>query len=202
MKIIFKIIATLLFLIALIFHLFIPSITIDTITIILLILMFIPWTLDYIKVLEISGLGKVEIINEKEKKIIQEKAHKVGVLEETTVAENEYSFTRYMQSDPKLALAGLRMELENLLSIIAEENGILNRNFGIGKLTTVLLNNNLISNDESVLISDISGVLNRAIHNKIDEKDLSSVKWVFDLSLNLLNELNKRSQSTTYNHVR
>lgn len=35
-----------------------------------------------------------------------------------------------------------------------------------------------------------------------DEKDLSSVEWVFDLSLNLLNELNKRSQSATYNHVR
>ena len=56
-----------------------PELNIDTNSIIVLILAIIPWIYKNIKSLEISGLGKIEFINEKQKKKIEKKEVNAGI---------------------------------------------------------------------------------------------------------------------------
>ena len=65
MKWIIKIAATILFLAALYCHTFVSSIKVDTITILLMVLCILPWIFDFIKSLEISGIGKIELVKDR-----------------------------------------------------------------------------------------------------------------------------------------
>ena len=65
---VFKIITSLVFIAVFIARIVKPEWNIDTTSIILLILAFVPWFIQYIKALEISGLGKVELLAKSRKK--------------------------------------------------------------------------------------------------------------------------------------
>ena len=70
---VFKIITSLVFIAVFIARIVKPEWNIDTTSIILLILAFVPWFIQYIKTLEISGLGKVELVGKEQKKEIDKK---------------------------------------------------------------------------------------------------------------------------------
>ena len=75
---VFKIITSLVFITVFIARIVKPEWNIDTTSIILLILAFVPWFIQYIKTLEISGLGKVELVGKEQKKEIDKKASEAG----------------------------------------------------------------------------------------------------------------------------
>ena len=163
-------------------------------SVMLIILALVPWFIQYIKTLEINGLGKVELITEYQKQIIQKKADEAGLStgEKKHEIKNEYLFYNLRYEDPKLALAGLRIELENTLIELAQKNNLDVQRSGLNKITRVLLANNIITRDENALIYDIIDVLNRAVHIQLGEYNSKTFDWVFDIGLKLLNSLDKK----------
>lgn len=75
----FKLITSILFIGLFVLRIFNPELNIDSISVMLIILALVPWFIQYIKTLEINGLGKVELITEYQKQIIQKKADEAGL---------------------------------------------------------------------------------------------------------------------------
>lgn len=171
-----------------------PNLNIDTTSIILLVLALVPWFIQYIKSLEVTGLGKVELVSKEEKAKIQETVNEVGLSKETPIKEikNKYSFYNLRYEDPKLALAGLRIELEDVLKKLLKDNNIEIRMSGMRHITNTLINNEVITHKEYTIINDITGILNKAVHGDLDEYDSDTFDWVFELGLSLLNSLNSK----------
>lgn len=193
----FKILTSLIFVAIFLIRLFKPDINIDNTSIVLLLLALAPWFIQYIKTLEINGVGKVELVNTTKKKEIEQKVDNAGINE---LLPNEksnirYTFYNLRYNDPKLALAGLRIEIENSLRKIAVQNDIDDNYKGIGKMTETLSQHQLIDNDERSLISDITGILNKAVHSQIQEYNDDSIDWVFDMGLKILNFLEQKKDN-------
>lgn len=189
---VFKIITSLVFIAVFIARIVKPEWNIDTTSIILLILAFVPWFIQYIKTLEISGLGKVELVGKEQKKEIDKKASEAGILKSETADNEQYTFYGLRYSDPKLALAGLRIEIESVLRKIAEANQLDASRTGIWQMTKVLSQHQLINDNERAIIFDLVGILNKAVHNQLKEYESESFDWVFDLGLDLLKSLNAK----------
>ena len=189
---VFKIFTSFVFIAVLIIRIIKPEWTIDNTSIILLVLAFIPWFIQYIKTLEISGLGKVELIDKDQKREIDKKVSEAGILK-SDIADNEkYTFYELRYSDPKLALAGLRIEIESILRKIAVANHLDTSRKSIGQMTKTLIDHQLINGNERAVIFDLIGILNKAVHSELKEYESESFDWVFDLGLDLLKSLNSK----------
>lgn len=75
----FKLITSILFIGLFVLRIFKPELNIDSMSVMLIILALVPWFIQYIKTLEINGLGKVELITEYQKQIIEKKADEAGL---------------------------------------------------------------------------------------------------------------------------
>ena len=192
----FKIAMSSVFFIVFIVRTIYPELNIDNTSVMLLILIIVPWFIQYIKSLEINGIGKVELVDKKQKKEMEKKATDAGLLKSTRKSnENiKYSFYNLRYEDPKLALAGLRIELENSLRKIAESYSIDVSHSGIAKMTNILNQHQLINNDEQSIIYDIIGILNKAVHSQLTEYESETFDWIFDLGFNLLELLNNKQK--------
>ncbi|MDQ0273527.1 hypothetical protein [Cytobacillus purgationiresistens] len=171
-----------------------PELNIDSISVMLIVLALVPWFIQYIKSLEINGLGKVELITEDQKQAIQKNADEAGIFtgtKENKISSN-YTFYNLRYEDPKLALAGLRIELEKTLIKLVEKNSLDGQRLGLNKMTNILSKNNIITSSESSLIYDISGILNRAVHSQLGEYNSETFDWVFDVGVKLLDSLGKK----------
>ena len=171
-----------------------PELNIDAVSIILIILAMFPWYSKYIKALELNGIGKVELVSDKEKEELEEKVAKLVVPDKSVKANpaERYSFYTLRYTDMKLALAGLRIEIEKELKQIAEINGIKNSIISLGKLTELLSQRELITRNEYALIRDIIVVLNKAVHSQLDDYINEDFDWVFEIGLELLESLKQR----------
>ncbi|MCA9765105.1 MAG: hypothetical protein KC455_01660 [Carnobacterium sp.] len=190
----FKVIVSFMFITIFLIRLIWPNLTIDTTSIILLVLALVPWFIQYIKSLEVTGIGKVELVSKEEKAKIQATVNEVGLSKETPIKEikNKYSFYNLRYEDPKLALAGLRIELESVLKKLLEDNKIKIRMSGMRQITNTLINNEIITHKEHAIINDITAILNKAVHGDLDEYDSDSFDWVFEIGLNLLDSLSSK----------
>ena len=190
----FKFIVSIIFIGLFVLRIKYPQLKIDAISIILIILAIFPWYSKNIKVLELNGIGKVELVSDKEKEELEEKVAKIGI-SKNVKKENPaelYSFYNIRYTDEKLALAGLRIEIEKELQRIAEKGQINSSYMGVGMLTEELSRYGLITNNEYALIRDIIGVLNKAVHNKLDNYRGTDVDWVFKLGIDVLDSLKQR----------
>src|SRR5699024_2800995 len=97
---VFKIITSIVFIAVFIARIVKPEWNIDTTSIILLILAFVPWFIQYIKTLEISGLGKVELVGKEQKKEIDKKASEAGILKSDATDNEKYTFYGLRYNDP------------------------------------------------------------------------------------------------------
>ena len=119
LKVALSIIFSVLFVTLAILHVVFPQVSIDSTFIILIFIALIPWSVPYIKALEISGIGKVELIDRETKEKMQENMQNLSL--EIVGANNlpaqglNRSLDDIVQSDPKLALVALRIELEKTL---------------------------------------------------------------------------------------
>ena len=172
-------------------HLIWPNVSIDTTTLTLLIVAIVPWLAPLFKSLEIPGGLKFEF-QELEK--TKQEAEAAGLIEKTppTKFEREYEFLNIAESNPSLALAGLRMELEKVLRLLAEQSELLhdNRFAGVALLMNLLYRENIISNVERAALADMVGTLNRAVHGQ--ETDPRVTQWIIDVGPKILDGLYKR----------
>lgn len=163
-----------------------PNLKIDAIILSLFIVAILPWLAPLFKSLELPGGWKFEfqdLIN------VEKRAGEVGLLAESDEAP-EYSFQVIADHDPNLALAGLRIEIENRLVKIANSVNIDTKRSSVGRLMNILAKENLISSQERSVLADIVGILNSAVHGaKVDDR---SADWAMEVGPKLLKALDNK----------
>lgn len=184
----FKIIFSLTFFVMVVIYTFFKNIKIDTTTIILVLMIFLPWIIKHLKSLELNGIGKIELISEEERHKLNEEVNKIENNDKITEIEIKYlSF-----DDMKLSLAAIRIDIEEKLKKIAEKNQLNVYGYGISKLSDLLYDNKCIDNSEYAIIKDIIGILNKAVHSRLEEYDLRSYNSIIKVASKLISSLNEK----------
>jgi hypothetical protein len=170
-------------------HLVWPDARIDTITLILLGMCFIPWLGTIFKSIELPGGMKFEYQSLRK---IEQEVQKFGLLKSDDKQISDPTYLALIEQNPNLALAALRIDIERKLRAIAgvdPETGpfqslhqIVNDMQSSGLLTPI---------QESSLISILS-ILNSAVHGK--NITSSSAYEVMGLGQRLLNSLDRKLQ--------
>lgn len=184
----FKIIFSLTFFVMTIIYTFFKNIKIDNITIILVLMIFLPWIIKYLKSLELNGIGKIELISEEERQRLNEKVNKIENNNNLIEIENKYlNF-----DDMKLSLAALRIDIEEKLQKIAEKNQLRANRYGIVKLSNLLYNKGCINDSEYMIIKDIIEILNKAVHSRLEDYDLKSYNSIIKIASKLISSLDEK----------
>ena len=170
-------------------HIIWPNLSIDTITLVLLIIAIIPWLAPVIKSFELPGGYKIEL---KELETAKDKVEKVGLLSKEVQSPNipQFSFQMVTNEDPNLALAGLRIEIERRLNEIAESRKIVAHKKGIRQLLDILSYQNVLTNDERGVLAELSSLLNRAVHGA--EVDDRAAQWAIEVGPRILRALDEK----------
>lgn len=186
---ILQIIITLCALLIAAIHSIWPNLKIDAITLALIVIAILPWLAPILKSLELPGGWKIEF---KDLKNTEEKAEKVGLLASRSAIEitPQYSFLLVAEDDPKLALAGLRIEIEERLNKIAKANKLISHRKSVGQLLRGLSEKELLTHEERSVLSDLVGLLNRAVHG--GEVDPRAAQWAIDVGPRILKGLDER----------
>jgi len=173
-------------------HILWPSLAIDGITLTLLVVSIIPWLAPLFKSLELPGGWKIEFQDLQKAKA---KAGDAGLLdtEVKDMDEDQFSFQTVANTDPNLALAGLRIEIEKRLVKFAESRDLKVGRSGLSKLLRDLNGRQLINGTERSVLSDLSSMLNSAVHGA--EVDQRAAEWAMDIGPQILAALDKRISS-------
>jgi hypothetical protein len=154
-----------------------PHVPIDGITLLALVVAVLPWLQPLFKSVELPGGLKVEF---QEVKQASDKAKAAGLVGPAPATpQQDFSFQSVAESDPNLALAGLRIELEKRLYGLASANGYQGRARGIGNLLRHLESRELLTHAESAAIRDIVGILNEAVHGASIERPAAELALDF-----------------------
>lgn len=191
-KRIIQITISILGLIFIVSHLIWPGLKIDGITVILVVIIIVPWLAPLFKSFELPGGLKFEyhqLENATEKLIGAGWIKQVDSVE-TSKEHYKYSFLNVVDLDSNLALSGLRMEIESRLKDLAEHNSISIKNKGINQLTRELSTNGVLTYIESSAIIDILPFLNRASHGQEVDKKIHD--WVIQIGPQILDNLEAR----------
>lgn len=173
-------------------HIIWPSLKIDAINLTLIIVATIPWLAPLFKSLELPGGLKFEF---QELKRVEKEAKAAGlVTDEPVKAKQKYIFMELVGSNPQLALAGLRIELEKSLKTLAEQNKtegyVESRHSSISIIMRNLYEKQIISHQENTALSDMIATLNRAVHG--EELDHRATQWAIDIGPQILDSINKK----------
>ena len=127
-------------------HLIWPSLAIDGITLMLIVIAIVPWLAPLFKSIEFPGGLKIEY---RDLAKVQEKAEQANLLVPVTAVdiETEYPFQIVAEDDPNLALAGLRIEIEKRLRRLAQSTNIPIHHTSVGKLMHLLYKKGILSQD-------------------------------------------------------
>ena len=192
---ILQILVTLIFSILAVEHAFYGYLRMDAITIILIVIAFIPWLREIIQSIELPGGVKVEL---REFQKVTKEAENAGLIETggllgktvTNAKAPKYSFQLVANEDPKLALAGLRIEIEKRLDDIAERHELNISRKGIKTLLMTLTENNLLTVKEKMVLDNLVDLLNNAVHAKNVDND--AALWALDIGPQILRSLDKK----------
>lgn len=172
-------------------HLIWPKLTIDSITIALIVIAIIPWLGSLFKSLEFPGGLKVEY-HELQK--ASEKAKKAGLLKSTLDKKSKkkpkISYQQISLEDPNLALANLRIEIEKRLMKIAESHGLEIRKGGVVSIARSLKETNLLSGNEYSALLNVVVLLNSAVHGH--KVDADGANWAFETGNQILQALDEK----------
>jgi hypothetical protein len=177
------------FLLAAGLHVFHPAVTIDTTALVLIALGLLPWLAPLVTTMELPGGFKVTF---RDLEAAARRAESLGLLSDPLTASEEadYSFMLVATDNPNLALAGLRIEIERRLKLLAERNGVGTRMQGLGRLLVTLEKRGIILRQEYLAISDMIGLLNSAVH--AEEIDGRAAGWALEYGPRLLKALDER----------
>jgi hypothetical protein len=172
-----------------IIHLTWPSLSIDATTLALIVIAILPWIAPLVKSLELPGGWKVEF---KELQKAASRADSAGLLAAApSKKEQVFSFQSIAKRDPNLALAGLRIEIEKRLSLLAEAHGLSGRqHMGVGQLLRALTQADVLTKEERSILADMINILNSAVHGAA--VDGRAADWAIDVGPRLLTSLDER----------
>jgi len=147
-----------LFLVLAAAHLFCDAVTVDSITIILLVLACLPWLAPYLKSIELPGGFKVEI-KDALKKVEQASADIPTIEDEAP----------YGGVDTSLAFVALRVEIEKTIRKYQPDLG--HKNHSLSIRLQMLANENIISRPLSVALLELVKLGNAAAHGQEVESE-------------------------------
>lgn len=179
-------------------HLLWPSLSIDAITLILIVIAILPWIAPLIKSFELPGGWKVEF---QDLQNASSRAETAGLLAATSSEEEQFSFQTIAKQDPNLALAGLRIEIEKRLMLLATKKVAIqkSRPMGIGQLLRVLTNEKVLTDEERGILADMINLLNAAVHGaNVDQR---SADWAIYIGPRLLTSLDERVKEIAENQT-
>lgn len=170
-------------------HIIWPQLAIDAIALALIVIAILPWLAPLIKSLELPGGWKVEF---QELQKAASRAESAGLLAaEPSQEEVTFSFQSIATRDPNLALAGLRIEIEKRLSLLAEIHGLnARRPMSVGQALRALAQAEVLSNEERSILADMVNMLNSAVHGA--EVDSRAANWAIEVGPRLLTSLDER----------
>jgi hypothetical protein len=169
-----------------ILHILFPAIQIDAIALMLFALAISPWLIGIFRSLELPGGIKIEFKEEFKK--IEDRAEQAGLLRSQKKGKKvEFTFQYLTDDDPRLALAGLRIEIEQRLRRLAIENRIPVQGRGVKTLLGELSKKGLLDAEEISVIDDLVALLNGAIH--AEDIDAGYARWAFEMGPRLLGSL-------------
>lgn len=180
---------TALAMLGIIVHLIWPSLSIDWITLALLVVAVLPWLSPLLKSVEFPGGWKIEFQKLQKAK---ENADKAGLLAPSSTVEvaPEYSFQVIADDDPNLALAGLRIEIEKLLLQLAKSKGVEVQRASVERLMKLLAEQGVLAQEEYDVLADMIGLLNSAVHGA--SVDRRAVDWAMEVGPRLLKSLDNK----------
>ena len=170
-------------------HLLFPELAIDAVTVTLLVVAVLPWLGHIFKSIEVPGLGRVEY-HELER--VESQAEQVGLLASEREGQ-KYSFELVADSDPNLAMAGLRIEIERLLRTIAEAHRLPKIQIPLKRLVYTLRDHQVLTYEEASSLERIIYLLNSALHGA--QVPPEAAKWVLDVGPRLLAALKTKQAS-------
>ena len=159
-------------------HLVWPALTIDGITIALILIALSPWLGEIFKAIELPGGLKIEY-HDLEK--VKDRAQRAGLLSPKHGiggGGEGLSFELVTDRDPNLALAGLRIDIETRLYRTAHASGIPQVR-GIGRLLAELQIRGILTPEEVGALREIIDLLNSAVHGA--KVDPSAAAWALDV---------------------
>ena len=189
---------TSVFLLTAVAHAVWPTVTIDSVTVTLLVMASIPWLGRLFTKLEIPGILKLE------GRELQEAADPItgdsGIQPQTTSdtkrkRRHVYAFETVAAGDRNMVLAGLRIELEKRLKEIARSHGIASGRTPLGKVIGTLASQEIIRREEASALSDLLPLLNRAVHGAT--VDRAALEWALSFGPPLLDTLDERIAQTS-----
>jgi hypothetical protein len=170
-------------------HMIFPKITIDSITLGLIVIAVLPWMAPLFKVVELPGGLKVEF-----QKLLsaEKKADDLGLLsnikDDKKIHEYESKFIE--RKDPNLALAGLRIEIEHKLREVAGKSNISFDGGAIQRLVNQMVNERIFNKSEGQVINELLTLLNQATHGA--KVDPLAIEWVNTVGPKILYALDHR----------
>ena len=162
-------------------HAAFPKITFDAVTVSLVIIAVLPWLGAVFRKIELPGGVKIEY---QELVHAKQEAENAGLLARPDAAAERPAFLAVAESDPNLALVGLRIEIEKRLRTVAEARGIDASRQSIGPLLRRLSAEDVLSQQESSVLADMIGLLNNAAHGAL--VDPRAGMWALDIAPQLL----------------
>ncbi|MET0076406.1 MAG: hypothetical protein ABW130_19330 [Candidatus Thiodiazotropha lotti] len=208
MKIFTKILMSLIAIAVAAAHMFLPSVTIDAITLTLLVLAAFPWLLPYIKDFEIPGVVKISLpetkaATDKLKKdyIIKAKpaefkltTHPATITatpeaptEQQALESTFQSLRRISETEPNLALVGFRIEIERRIVRLAQIFDLNTDRIGLSRLVRELVKREIISNDAGSGLTELIALGNQAAHGADVTREAAD--WVLDVGPSILTQL-------------
>jgi hypothetical protein len=169
----------------------ISNINIDSTSILLLIIILISPFIDSVRKIK-YGDFEAEI-DPKEVKKIKSDANKYFEIKEDeedsrpAIYAAADSIRDLAASDPVIALAKLRIELEKLLSRLARINGIDLKKTSLGIIINTLSNREILPINTRKSLADVVSICNRAIHGEAISTD--SANTIISLGIELLDKI-------------
>ena len=182
-----KVMITIIALIFATVHIIRPDLTIDSVTLGLIVIAILPWISPMVQSFELPGGLKVQF---REMKKATEKIEKAGLLPIRPKEEYKYMFQRVSEEDPILALASLRIEIENRLREIAGKRDIPIHKKGAGQLLNELSRSDILTKEERSALADLMSILNKAVHGaQLNEK---AAQWAIEIGPRVLEGLDEK----------
>jgi len=174
----FMLLISTFFLVLAALHVFNETITIDVISLVLIILGFVPWLFPYLKSLELPGGVKIEL------KDVKQAIAQVSPSDEVVSTESdEYGFLRTIAvHDPNLALVAVRIEIEKAVrnAIGDGERSPMTLSRGIQQLTDSGVLTNRVANG----LRDFIKLGNHAAHGV--EVEAQAAEYVIENAAKIL----------------
>jgi len=169
-------------------HLIWPHITVDSATLVLVVVAILPWLAAVIRSVELPGGFKVELQDVKAaaEKITGSKVPAVRPARESVGGGVEF-LREVAGGDPNLALVGLRIEIERRLSQLADLAQIPSARRSAGSMLRDLMAREQIGRQTAAGLGDLIALGNQAAHGA--EVSPNAAAWALDTSPLILDVL-------------